>query len=756
MTFLSFGFLFAALAAAIPIVLHMIHRQALKELPFPSLRFLKISEQKTRRKRRIQDILLMILRAAILVLIAFGLANPVISNLSNLWGGSQASVIIILDNSASMGAIDGSATRMDTAILSVERILDEMEETGGSCGLIVTCGETFPENGQLFSKQERIREILAQVKVTYEKADLTSALHRARQTLLKTDSPSKMIFVVSDQQKISWAGLANETRKGDEIGTEKSPNTDIATASNESRDDVMKMRNIPVVFIDCTAIPKPNVGITALDLKNVIPIAQVPVPVGARLRNESTISQKRRLEVLINGNRHYTSPDIDIEPESETRHDFTVMFSSSGVHRCEVRLVGSDGSKYDDRYFFAMNVNQGIPVMLVKPMEHEIAFLEETFYLERALSTGAGGVSPIRLSTLSKEELLNEPLTGYAVVILANIPAPDPETAQKLLDYLDRGGNLIWTVGDNVYADAYNEMNDSLGGRLLPCPIFDYETPDLEDERDSWSIGFLDQEFPAFSNLVQPPALYRSVLVYRHVPFDVEPSFPALANLDDGSPLIVQKKSGTGTSVLFGTGMHVSWTNLPIRPIFVPMINQLVFQLSGIEQTRLQTVSGVPLQLRFKKDEVPDMVEITPPGSGLIQLPVKKTGAEEETFVFAETQQIGIYTLRPIGGVSSEAIPFSVNLDGDEVDPVLITESEIKEKLTFTPVVFSKAGEQIESTFRDLKQGTSLWDMFLLFVLIVLVVEAFVSNKVSQMKSERQDGIDVRKTLPQKTPGLSV
>ena len=43
MTFAAPLFLIAALAAAIPIVLHMVNRQRAKQLPFSTLRFLKIS-----------------------------------------------------------------------------------------------------------------------------------------------------------------------------------------------------------------------------------------------------------------------------------------------------------------------------------------------------------------------------------------------------------------------------------------------------------------------------------------------------------------------------------------------------------------------------------------------------------------------------------------------------------------------------------------------------------------------------------------
>ena len=50
--------------------------------------------------------LLMVLRAAVLLLIAAGLARPTVTSLGSLWGGASSAVVIILDNSASMGMID--------------------------------------------------------------------------------------------------------------------------------------------------------------------------------------------------------------------------------------------------------------------------------------------------------------------------------------------------------------------------------------------------------------------------------------------------------------------------------------------------------------------------------------------------------------------------------------------------------------------------------------------------------------------------
>ena len=96
-------FLLAALAGAIPVWLHMIHRRQAPVVPFSTLRFLRKSAEQTRRRKRIHDLLLLLLRVAALVLVAVALARPTIRHLGALFGrGAGRAVVLILDNSASL------------------------------------------------------------------------------------------------------------------------------------------------------------------------------------------------------------------------------------------------------------------------------------------------------------------------------------------------------------------------------------------------------------------------------------------------------------------------------------------------------------------------------------------------------------------------------------------------------------------------------------------------------------------------------
>ena len=208
---------------------------------------------------------------------------------------------------------------------------------------------------------------------------------------------------------------------------------------------------------------------------------------------------------------------------------------------------------------------------------------------------------------------------------------------------------------------------------------------------------------------------------------------------------------------MLGTGVHVSWSNLPTRKIFLPMMNQLIFQLAGIEKARLQTVAGQPISFTFKDDEKPSGVEIIPPSGARLERKLLETsdGQSSNTFIFEDTHQVGIYQLCPLGTSRPTEIPFSVNIDGDVLDTAILTEEDARARFGVSPLVYTDAGDQMSLTFDQLKRGTSLWDTFLWTVLIVLVVEAFISNRFTQRKDEQEKGIDVRHTLPRKTPSLA-
>ena len=95
------------------------------------------------------------------------------------------------------------------------------------------------------------------------------------------------------------------------------------------------------------------------------------------------------------------------------------------------------------------------------------------------------------------------------------------------------------------------------------------------------------------------------MLVYKHVRMAAgQQAARVLARLDDGEPLLVQRNVGRGKTLMLGTSVHVNWSNLPLRPIFLPLVTQLTFDLAEVEQASRHLIAGQPIVLPLARAAV--------------------------------------------------------------------------------------------------------------------------------------------------------
>jgi hypothetical protein len=190
---------------------------------------------------------------------------------------------------------------------------------------------------------------------------------------------------------------------------------------------------------------------------------------------------------------------------------------------------------------------------------------------------------------------------------------------------------------------------------------------------------------------------------------------------------------------MLATSGHVGWTNLPLRPIFLPLLVRMTFELAGAEQARHAALAGSPLVLPFEDEIRPRGIEVQPPSGATIRLRLdEQDGRRESVFRYAETHEIGIYLLRLLEAVRPVQIAFSVNVDPEESDPAKIDREELQQRFGGTTLVWAEDPEDLSSTFKWLREGKSLWGTFLWAVLLILVGEAFVANRLSSKQDDEQ------------------
>ena len=451
--------------------------------------------------------------------------------------------------------------------------------------------------------------------------------------------------------------------------------------------------------------------------------------VSVEMVNTSGIGRQHHLELYLDGSKHSTSPTLTLPPGGSLRYEFRFTLDHGGLHRGEVRLAEEDGSAADNRLFFGLTIDQQIPVAVIKVPKQDVTYLDDFFYLDRALDPTGRENWAIRTTILTPEQILGEALSRFAVVICVNLPALEPAAAARLRDYAWNGGHLFWICGHNVQGEAYNQMNEGAKGQLLPARVGVLRLPPADRKGESWHVGYLDKDYPAFTTLTEPATLYQSILVHKHFLLVPDPEAPirVLAKLEDGQPLLVERTVGSGSVLMLGVGMHVEWTNLPLRRIFPPLVDRLMFHLSGIQPERAQVVAGAPLVVPVDTRTGPRDVEITRPnGETLRQRPEDKA----QVFRYPDTHEVGVYVVRAGDPQAQKLYPFAVNPDPEETDPSSLTSEELKARFGKQSMVFCDNPEEVGSAIRRLREGQSLWTTFLWAVLIGLVCEAFVANRL--------------------------
>ena len=104
MTFLNAFLLGGTLAFAVPLVIHLLHRNRFRVVPWGAMHLLESVVRINRRRFRIEQLILLAIRCAIPVILALCMAQPVLTGWRAKLGDLPSALVVLLDDSYSMQA----------------------------------------------------------------------------------------------------------------------------------------------------------------------------------------------------------------------------------------------------------------------------------------------------------------------------------------------------------------------------------------------------------------------------------------------------------------------------------------------------------------------------------------------------------------------------------------------------------------------------------------------------------------------------
>ncbi len=171
------SFILPALAAiAIPIIIHFFNRRKTKKIQFSSLRFLKMLENQRIRQVRLLQILLILIRTLFILLIVLTFARPALKSTFMESGSARTTAVIILDDSYSMHAFNGSISMFQAAKDQIDAILNTFNTDDR---VFIIPFSNIPENLTPINLNQSLADIIKKYNITHSSPVVTDVFKSA-------------------------------------------------------------------------------------------------------------------------------------------------------------------------------------------------------------------------------------------------------------------------------------------------------------------------------------------------------------------------------------------------------------------------------------------------------------------------------------------------------------------------------------------------------------------------------------------------
>jgi hypothetical protein len=672
MSLLSPLFLLGLAALAAPIIVHLVRRTRAPQVDFPSLMFVRRIPQRTIRRKRLHNLLLLLLRSLAVLLAVFAFSRPFFEGSQAEALGRDRANLILLDTSLSMRY----GKRFEDAKTRAKAIL---QETAGERAALITFGQGFEVLSRFTTETEKIRVLVDQAQPGLSATAYEQALRSTEGLFAEAGKGEKRIFLISDFQ-----------------------------ATGRTTEDVPYRvpKDVKVLPIDVSEEKAPNLAIVEVGTYPIVYQQKYNDKMTIRIANYSD-EERGGIRVEFNINDHLVEKrEIRIPAWGVESVEFTGFNLNEGINRCLVTL-GDDQFAPDNRFNFTIRRASQYKALII---ETATRGQSESFYLRNALTTGEN--LPFALTVKTIGAVNPGEVHDYRVIVLNDPADMSDALASQLTKFVDAGGGVILGTGPHTRPEQYNRLL----GAIAPTKLDEL----VQARSDFVTLTEIKTDHPIFEIFRQSGRLTstRFFSYFRSTPREQS---SVLARFADGAPALVESAHGKGKILFFASSLDSTWNDLPLSPIYLPLVRQAVRHLGEREEKAWQLAER-PFTVPPAEDGSLPAVD-TPAGMRLTDKTQTPLGD-----LIINPKETGFYRLR----YPTETTFVAVDSDSRESDLRKLDVNAFIQELTGSdkttagndPAAEPKAGpEELESRQR-------IWWMLLLAALILFVSEAIIARRM--------------------------
>lgn len=675
MSFLTPLFLVGLAGLAIPVILHLIQKERKNVVQFPSLMFLRRIPYQSVQRRRIRHWFLLFMRLVALALIVLAFARPFLRRTELVAGASGArEVVILLDRSYSMGY----GGKWAQAIAAAQSAINGLNASDR--GSIVLFSSNTEVALRSAADKGRLQAAIAGVQPAAGATKYGPALKLAGSILSESALPRREAILITDFQRGGWQG-------GEGV---KLPEGAVLT---------------PVAISDSGKV---NLAVAPVSLQQSEFETQqrVTVTSGAVNHSDAAASVDIALEI---GGRAIQTRRVNVAAHGSSSASFDPVTIADRNLRASVRL-SDDALASDNVFHFVVSPQDPLVVVIgERPGAERTASL----YLARALAVSE--TPRIEARVRPADSLTPDDLARAAVVVLNDAPIAQ-STADRLKTFVERGGGLFLAMGERA---SWPASADILPG--APGPRID------RTRGPAARIGALEYGHPLLEVFRGPrTGDFASARFYSYRSVTPAPNVQTLARFDDGQPALLERRVGTGRVLMWMSTLDTSWSDLALKPVFVPFVHRALRHLGSYREPKpWRTVGDIVdpgLQAPARGSDV-SRVALSPSGQR-----ISLDGDGPEVLELAEQ---GFYEFRTQGRDGDQPVVVASNVNLAESDLAAVDPQEIVAAAMGRAGGSAAAGPTAPPSDEAQESAQRVWWYLLFAGLLLLGAETVVANRLT-------------------------
>ncbi len=595
----------------------------------------------------------------------------------------RKSIVIIIDNSLSMGQIIGGETLLKIAKRVAEKIINSQLNEGDNLSIIFASDKTPVKFFDLTYNITGAIETVKNAKISFLKPNIFKSLKFAENLLNSSTYPTRIIYFITDLQKVNF------------------------TDSEGNFINKMLKIKYPVFLINLKTKNIKNSAILNTPLPRVLHFVGDTLLLMPYVKNFSKEKNNLIVKIFIN-NEPFGQKTAEILPNSTLWINFENKIKQSGFLYGYSEIADGDNLIEDNRNYFTIFIPENIKINIIeekREMFYVINALSPTFILNKKTD------SPLKIFYSNKiKKNFN-----FDLIILSQDTIPH-NMIKFFKKFLKCKKNLL--IFPTPSLDINNFNNTFSQAKLLPGIIFNR----VQIGKDNpIKLEFIDYTHPVFK-IFKDYKSFKTVKIFNYYKFNIEfssLSTKVLARFSNGDPAIIEYSPfgteviGSGKIILFLFSPVPEFTDIVYHPAFPPLIHQLIKYLTmpQIIETLNKFKVGQTLE------DVKNILEID---SEKINI---KCLTDELNNVLSGDTIVGP------GVFKINSLYFAVNIDYSESDLNTVTYDELKENYKDINFILFNSESDIDKKIVSGMYGKHYWQLFLLIALILLILEMFIANQ---------------------------